>query len=108
MTHLNQKNFKLPGGDFFHVYIINTPEVLRSQNHTVHAASKHGVKNYGDSKDDSLRVRKSEIQIPALPTPWLWNCLLQEGLGYDAVTNIPKTPGAYNNVLLTLQALPIR
>lgn len=94
-THL--KSGKLRGcqrGDFFHVYIINTPEVLRSQNHTVHAASKHGVKNYGDSRNgNSLRVRKSEIQIPALPTPWLWNYLLQEGLGYDAVTNIPKTQG---------------
>ena len=94
-THLKSGKLRAcKGGDFFHVYSINTPEVLRSQNHIVHVSSKHGVRNYGDSRNsNSVRIRKSEIQIPALPTHWLWNCLLQEGLGYDAVINIPKTQG---------------
>lgn len=94
-THLKSgKLTACKGGDFFHVYIINTPGVLRSYHQTIHVPSKHGVRNYGDSrKGNSIRIRKSEIQIPALPTHWLWNYLLQEGLGYGAVTNIAKTQG---------------
>lgn len=62
---------------------------------TIRQPSKHGGRNYGDSrKSKSFRVTQTEIEIPALPTHWLWKCLLQEGLlGYAAVTNIPETQG---------------
>lgn len=52
---------------------------------------KHDHKDYGGSgKRKSFKTSPTELQIPALRTHSRRACLIQEGLGCAAVTNIPE------------------
>lgn len=79
-TYLKSKNLSLQGRSLSHVYILNTVKVLSSHYRTVHMPSRHGRKDYEKRGNrNRFRARNTEIQIPALPTHSLYNCLIQEG-----------------------------